>query len=115
MSHGLILYVYESIMYLSIMEFIKILEILVLDFLGGLCRTDERIGSNGSESQSFLVFAQGSKITRAISIMILLCSCLLVPHNLLIDFRYMKVFRMFRLFLYLYVYNCLLYCICCRF
>ena len=91
-------------MYLSIMEFIKILEIFVLDFLGGLCRTDERIGSNGSESQSFLVLAQGSKITRAISIMILLCSCLLVPHNLLIDFRYMKVFRMFRLFLYLYVY-----------
>ena len=83
---------------------LKFWKFLCLIFLGGLCRTDERIGSNGSESQSFLVFAQGSKITRAISIMILLCSCLLVPHNLLIDFRYMKVFRMFRLLLYLYVY-----------
>ena len=47
----------------------------------------------------------------AISIMIHLCSCLLVPHNLLIDFRYMKVFRMFRLFMYLHVSSCLLCCI----
>ena len=50
-------------------------------------------------------------LPRAISVMIHLCSCLLVLHNLLIDFRHMKVFRMFRLFLYLHVCSCLLYCI----
>ena len=105
-SQWWILCVYELIMYLSFMELMKFWKFLCLIFLGGLCRTDERIGSNGFHYLGFW-----RAIPRAISVMIHLCSCLLVLHNLLIDFRHMKVFRMFRLFLYLHVCSCLLYCI----
>ena len=40
-------------MYLSFMELMKFWKFLCLIFLGGLCRTDERIGFNGSDNRAF--------------------------------------------------------------
>ena len=84
------------LVYYGIYEIYEILEILVLDFF--------QVGyvalMNGSNLMGFTTRDSGTSSPGPLA----LCICLLVPHNLLIDFRYMKVFRMFRLFLYLYVY-----------